>query len=85
MNIHIYIWNKSVYIFASSRGQPHRLLFINQQFSTTLGKTDSFQLTKSSLLPLFTVEGQPRSLGDAPFWCIFFSHQYHKKIKKKKT
>ena len=23
--------------------------------------------------------GQPRPLGDAPFWCISFSHQYHRK------
>ena len=29
--------------------------------------------------------GQPRPLGDAPFWCISFSHQYHKKKKKTKT
>ena len=25
--------------------------------------------------------GQLRPLGDAPFWCISFSHQYHKKKK----
>ena len=59
----------------------HALLLnvlLNSHITTQLFKTPT-QPIKSSLLPLFTMEGPTQVFRDAPFWCISFSHQYKKK------
>ena len=51
--------------------------------ATVFPATYNLQLFKThihrylQLLPSPRWRGQPRPLGDAPFWCISFSHQYH--------